>query len=82
MRPTWARELGLVSSGIVSRAGPSGAAPQADGGGAVAKPQEEDEAHLVGELWLMSSGTVSGSGPSGAAPQADGGGSSQAPGGG
>jgi len=50
--------------------------------GAVAKLQEEDEAHLVGKLWLMSSGTVSRVGLSGAAPQADGGGSGQAPGGG
>jgi len=50
--------------------------------GAAAKPQEEDEAHLVGELWLVPSGTVSRAGPSGAAPQAEGGGSSQAPGGG
>jgi len=50
--------------------------------GAVAKLQEEDEAHLVRELWLVSSGTVSRAGPSGAAPQADGGGSDQAPGGG
>jgi len=50
--------------------------------GAAAKPQEEVEAHLVGELWLMSSGTVSRAGPSSAAPQAERGGSGQAPEGG
>jgi len=45
MRPTWVRELWLSSSGTVSGAGPSGTAPQADGGAAAKLQEEEDGAH-------------------------------------